>query len=298
MNANHGSSKRGRRAGLESPLPTASSVESTRQPFRCITLLTDFGLLDAYVGVMKGVVASISPSTTVIDLCHNIEAQDVRAAAFLLASSFAYFPPGTIHVVVVDPTVGSKRRALCVQSGPYFFIGPDNGALSLASYRAGRPKIYALENREYFLETQSRTFHGRDIFAPVAAHLSKGVPIDSFGPKVRSMKRMRFPVPVTLRGPSLKGEVVLVDRFGNLITNIDQSAISKVFPQLDKHRLTIICNEHRIFGLSETYSDVASGVACALFGSYNFMEIAVREGNASATLGIKRGEKVMIELAG
>ncbi len=259
--------------------------------------MTDFGLTDAYVGVMKGVIAAISADATVIDLCHNVEPQNVWEAAFFLASSFAYFPPGTIHVLVVDPGVGGPRRPLCVQSGKYFFVGPDNGALSIACYRAGRPKIFAIENKKYMLERPSLTFHGRDIFAPVAAHLSVGVSIESFGARRRSMKKIRVPAPTVLRGEGLSGEVIHIDRFGNLITNIDEPSMSKVFSRVERRRLIVTCGGVRIKGLSKTYSDVSAGVACALFGSYSLMEIAVREGNASSALGVARGEKIRVEFA-
>jgi S-adenosylmethionine hydrolase len=274
-----------------------SELQKTRHPARFITFTTDFGFADAYVGVMKGVVAGINPEAQVIDLCHDVPPQDVRAAAFLLAGSFAYFPPDTIHVAVVDPTVGGKRRALCVQAGRYFFIGPDNGVLSLACYRAGRPKIVPLENEKYFLEKRSRTFHGRDMFAPVAAHLSAGVPIESFGRSGRSMVRIRLPVPVVEDGRRIKGEIIHVDRFGNLITNIEEAGIRKVFQRADKRDLVIACASYRIHALSETYGDTSPGAAVALFGSYDLMEIAVRDGNASSSLGAKQGDSVSIELA-
>ncbi|UCD56352.1 MAG: SAM-dependent chlorinase/fluorinase [Candidatus Hydrogenedentota bacterium] len=268
-----------------------------RQPANIITLLTDFGVADTYVGVMKGVIAGINPEARIIDLSHGIAPQDVRGAALLLAGSFLYFPPGTIHVAVVDPTVGSDRPALCVQAGRYFFIGPDNGVISIACFRAGHPRIFLLENEEYFLENRSRTFHGRDIFAPVAAHLSSGVAVESLGSRIRSMERIRLPTPVTERGPRLIGEIVYVDRFGNLITNIEEDSVPRVFSRADRADLIIACAGHRVRGLSETYSSAAPGVTVALFGSYGLMEIAVRDGNASSLLGLKRGDRVTVELA-
>ncbi len=283
-----------KRAPSESHL---SELQKTSHTARLITFTTDFGTADAYVGVIKGVVAGISPKARVIDLCHHVPPQDIRAAAFLLAGSFGYFPPGTIHVVVVDPTVGGERRALCVQAGRYFFVGPDNGVLSLACYRSGRPKIFLLENEKYFLENPSRTFHGRDVFAPVAAHLSAGVPVESFGRRARSMVRIRLPMPVVERGRRIKGEVIHIDSFGNLITNIEEAGIRKVFQRADKRDLVIACTGHRIHALSETYGDTSPGTAVALFGSYDLMEIAVRDGNASSRLGAKQGDPVSVELS-
>jgi len=268
---------------------------------RFISLLTDFGLSDAYVGVMKGVVASINPDARIIDICHDIAPQDVRAAAFLLASSYSYFPPGTIHVAVVDPTVGSARAALCVQAGDYFFIGPDNGVVSAACYKAGRPKIYRLENEKYFLKNRSRTFHGRDIFAPAAAHLSAGAPIESMGRRMRSMKRIRLPRPTVRHGSKkneqwVRGKIIHIDRFGNLITNIEPETLQKAFPRRNRRTLNIICSGHAIRGVSETYSDVAPGRALALVGSYGLVEISVRDRNASSSLGVERGDRIEIGL--
>ena len=297
MNENRKLGKRSRDGERQCSFSPVPETEPTRRHPSFITLLTDFGLTDAYVAVMKGVIASISPDATVIDLSHNVKPQDVRGAAFLLACSFAYFPPETIHVVVVDPTVGSGRRALCVQSGKHFFVGPDNGVLSIACYRAGRPKIFSLENRQYFLKKPSRTFHGRDIFAPVASHLSNGVPMASFGPRVGSMERIRFPLPSRLRDHGLRGEVVYIDRFGNLITNIDDTSMSSVFSLAQRHRLLITCGGSTIAGLHKSYSDVAPGMASALFGSYNLLEIAVRDGSASLLFGVTQGEKVTVRLA-
>lgn len=282
----------------DSSIPRYSEDKDSGQPVRFITLLTDFGLDDIYVGAMKGVIASINPMARVVDLCHGIEPQDVRAAAFMLAGSFGYFPPGTIHVAVVDPTVGSERPALCVQAGEYFFVGPDNGIISAACCRAGRPKIFHLENEEYFLKNPSRTFHGRDIFAPAAAHLSAGVPIDSMGPRARSMKRIRFPEPLLRRGTgserSIAGKVVHVDRFGNLITNIEPDSVGSVFPRTPRCRLLVTCGKQVIQGLSETYSEAASGMPLALFGSYGLMEISIRDGDAATSLGVGRGGRVEI----
>ena len=272
-----------------------SADNSTCHPGKVITFTSDFGLADTYVGVMKGVVAGISPLAKIIDLCHDVAPQDVRGAAFLLAGSFEYFPPGTIHVVVVDPTVGSERRALCVQAGQYFFVGPDNGVVSIACHRAGPPRIFLLENKKYFLEKPSRTFHGRDIFAPAAAHLSAGVPVESMGRRVHSMKRIRFKAPVVTRGRGLRGRIVHVDRFGNLITNIDDDCIRNAFPRSRRSSLIVTCASHRIHGLSGCYSDASPGLAVALFGSYNLLEIAVRDGHASSVLGLHQGDEVGVE---
>jgi S-adenosylmethionine hydrolase len=267
-------------------------------PAGVITLITDFGLDDAYVGTMKGVIASVNPRALVIDVCHEVTPQDVRGAAFLLAGAFEFFPEGTIHMAVVDPTVGSERAALCVESGGHYFIGPDNGVLSIACYRAGRPKIYLLENEEYFLERRSRTFHGRDVFAPAAAHLAANAPIETMGPQVRSMKRIRVARPTARRGAGVGGRIVYIDRFGNLTTNIGLNDIRRAFPRARLENLVISFGEHKIRGINSTYSDARPGSALALFGSYDLMEIAVRDGSAASQLGVGRGEKVFVSRGG
>lgn len=288
-----GSSPR-RRLASASSHPTPNS----KRPTGIITLITDFGLTDAYVGVMKGVVASISLDARVIDLSHDIAPQDVRGAAFLLAGAFEYFPAGTIHVAVVDPTVGTARAALCVRSGGHYFIGPDNGVLSIACYRAGRPRIYHLENEEYFLNQKSRTFHGRDVFAPVAAHLAAGAPIEALGPSARSMKRIRIPRPAARAGPALSGRIVYIDRFGNLITNVGAEDVRRIFPRTKHENLIVTCGAAEIRGIDETYGDAPVGTALALFGSFNLMEISVRDGDAASRLGVGRGERISIRRSG
>jgi len=289
------SRRRKKQAGKPGPSRSASSAPGTEDSYRpTITLLTDFGLADAYVGTMKGVIVSVNPRARIVDLSHGVAPQDVRGAAFLLAGAFGYFPPGTIHVAIVDPTVGSERSAICVRSGGHYFIGPDNGVLSLACYRAGRPRIHLLENERFFLPQTSRTFHGRDVFAPVAAHLSAGVPLEEFGPRARSMERIRVPVPAMRAGPAVRGQVVHVDGFGNLITNIGRDHIRRAFSGVEEGDLVLSLGDHRIGGLSGTYSDVGSGKALALFGSFDLLEIAIRDGNASSRLGIGRGDRVGI----
>lgn len=296
MHENRKTGHRKKFSRSHSPLPASppSDDENIVEPAKVITLLTDFGVTDTYVGVMKGVIAGINAEARIIDLCHELAPQDVFEAAFLLAGSFRYFPPGTIHVAVIDPTVGSGRRALCVQSGRYFFMGPDNGVLSIACYRSGRPKIFLLENERYFLEEQSRTFHGRDMFAPAAAHLAAGAPVESMGTRLRSMKRIRLPSPSIMRGKGVRGRIVYVDRFGNLITNIDEDCIRRALPRTGTRGLVVTCAARRIRGLSECYSDAPPGVAVALFGSYALMEIAIRNGDASSVLGLERGDEVTV----
>lgn len=183
-----------------------------------------------------------------------------------------------------------------MQAGEHFFVGPDNGILSIACFQAGHPRIFLLENEVYFLKKKSRTFHGRDIFAPVAAHLSAGALIESVGRRLRSMRQIRMPVPKAGPARLLRGEILHVDRFGNLITNIQEKDLLRVFGEENTRRLVITCANRRIAGVVETYSDARPGVALALFGSHDFMEIAISSGSAAATLGAKREDKVRVEL--
>ncbi len=242
--------------------------------------------------MVKGVIARINPDAHVIDLCHDVEAQDVKGAAFLLAGAFSYFPRGTIHVAVVDPTVGTERPALCIESDEYFFIGPDNGVLSVACARAGHTRIFQIER--YALERRARTFHGRDIFAPAAAHLSGGANIESVGRRIESMQRISVAVPAVKAG-TVEGEIVHVDRFGNLITNIAFDLIERTFAGAELGDFVITCGSQKLIGLNQTYGDVPVGSYVALFSSYDLLEIAVREGNASVLLSVGRGDRVTLE---
>ncbi|GAB4350750.1 MAG: hypothetical protein Kow0099_34460 [Candidatus Abyssubacteria bacterium] len=241
---------------------------------------------------MKGVIARINPNAQVIDLSHEVPAHDVNVAAFLLASAFAFFPKGTIHVVVVDPTVGTERLPLCVESGDYFFVGPDNGVLSIACTRSGLPKIYRITR--YCLEKRGRTFHGRDVFAPVAAHLSAGAPLESVGPRVESMERISTALPF-VQPDLIEGEIIHVDRFGNLITNIGQDTIERAFPGVARCDLVITCGNTKGIGLHETYAEVPIGRPVGLFSSYDLLEIAVREGSATTLLSAGRGDRARVE---
>ena len=192
-----------------------------------ITLTTDFGTSDWFVGTMKGVIAGIAPKATIIDLTHDLPPGDIRGGAFALAASYRFFPKGTVHVAVVDPGVGSRRKAIAVQTAKGFFVGPDNGVLSWALVKEKAKAVHALENEAYFLKPVSQTFHGRDVFAPVAAHLSRGVPIKKLGPALKDFVRLDWPEPRRQRG-GIEGEVVYIDRFGNAITNLEERPVAGV----------------------------------------------------------------------
>lgn len=254
---------------------------------RTITLLTDFGTEDAYVGVMKGVIAGINPDANVVDLTHAVAPQDVFGAAFLLASSFAYFPEGTIHVAVVDPGVGSARQIVCVKTARYLFLAPDNGLLTLVAEREKPRLMVAVTERKYFLPEVSHTFHGRDLFAPVAARLSLGLNPSKLGPRLRKLMRLEFPQPARISG-GWRGEVIHVDRFGNLVTNISEEILAKA------KRLSIRVGRRRIHGLRRSYAEAKPGELLAIVGSTGHVEISVNLGNAAQMLRVGRGAPVQI----
>ncbi|MHB9073973.1 MAG: SAM hydrolase/SAM-dependent halogenase family protein [Desulfobaccales bacterium] len=249
-------------------------------PRPLITLLTDFGTRDAYVASMKGVILSLNPQAVLVDLSHEIPPQDVRAAALILAGAAPYFPPGAIHLAVVDPGVGGPRRALAAHSRGHFWVGPDNGLFHLIFRQASPLTIISLENPVYFRPQVSATFHGRDIFAPVAAHLSLGVDLSRLGPGITDPVPLDWPEP-SIDPEAIRGEIIHVDQFGNLISNVsygeftawrgDQAVRLKVGPVT-------------IQGLARTYSDVAPGKFLALVGSHGFLEIACAMDNAARRL--------------
>jgi S-adenosylmethionine hydrolase len=254
-----------------------------------ITLTTDFGTSDWFVGTMKGVIARIAPRCTVVDLTHDLPPGNIRGGAFALAASHRFFPKGTIHVAVVDPGVGSRRRAIAVQTANGAFVGPDNGVLSWALAKEKIRAIHALENEAYFLQPVSQTFHGRDIFAPVAAHLSRGVPIQKFGPALKEFVRLDWPESRARRG-GLEGEVVYIDRFGNAITNLEDRLLES------SGRASCEVHGKRRWNcpLKTFYQAVPPKRPIAIVGSSGFLEIAVNGGSAEKVLGVRVGTRVVI----
>ncbi|MDE3156968.1 MAG: SAM-dependent chlorinase/fluorinase [Acidobacteriota bacterium] len=255
-----------------------------------IALLTDFGLRDHYVGTMKGVALGICPESTLVDISHEVPPQDVLAAALQLAACYRYFPAGTIFLVVVDPGVGSARRGLAAEAGDYRFVAPDNGVLT-AVFRDTPPRrVVELTERRYARATVSRTFEGRDRFAPAAAWLAKGVELVALGRPAADWRPLDIPAPA-IEGDRLAGEVLRVDHFGNLVTNIDRSTFERF---ADAGGLQIRAGRHAIERLVSTYGDVGSGEVCALFGSTEQLEIAANGGSAAAALGLSRGAVVEV----
>lgn len=263
------------------------------RPSGVITLLTDFGLADFFVGAMKGVILSIYREAVIVDLTHLIPPQDIYAAALTLADCYATFPEGTIHVAVVDPGVGSERRAVLIETARYFFIGPDNGLFTLVVEHESLQRAIQITAERFFRHPVSRTFHGRDVFAPVAAWLARGVPPSEFGPEVSDLMRLPIPRVERLDEKRWRGQVIHVDRFGNLITNVTARDIPL---EALRQGGRLLVNGHEVSALRTHYHEAAPGELFALVGSTGRVEIAVREGSAATALGVGRGATVEILL--
>ena len=256
-----------------------------------ITLTTDFGVQDPYVGVMKGVILNINRRVQLVDLTHAIAPQDVRSAAFLLAHSFRYFPRGTLHLVIVDPGVGTERKPLLLASETHWFIAPDNGVLSWVERFEEIRSVRAISASHYFLPEPSQTFHGRDVFAPIAAWFTRGVEPDMLGERIESYQKLEWPAPRS-EGNRVFGTVLHVDRFGNLITNLDKDSLKSVLALTGAKRIELQLAGRAIGPLRRTFAEGPDGTAFALIGSYGMIEIAVRNGSAAALLGAAPGAEV------
>lgn len=256
---------------------------------RIITLTTDFGTRDGYVGVMKGVILRINPQVQLVDLTHEIAPQDIWEAAFVLAASYRYFPPGTVHLVVVDPGVGGERKPIVVEAGDWLFVGPDNGVFGLVYRQERAHRVVEIANPRFLLPELSHTFHGRDLFAPVAGHLSLGVDIAQFGPELKGYQQIDFPEP-RVGGKRIEAEIIHVDRFGNLITNLSLEFLGK----LEGRVLKIVAGDWMISGLSRSYAEVKPGELLAIFDSSDLLEIAENLGNAKKRLGLDRGDTIEV----
>lgn len=252
-----------------------------------ITLSTDFGIADWFVGTMKGVIATLAPEARVIDLGHGIAPGDIWSGAFALAAAIPYFPPGTIHVAVVDPGVGSDRAAIAIQTDHEVLVGPDNGLLSLAARGRTIRAAHALTNPECFLPDVSRTFHGRDLFAPVAARLANGTPLQEFGPAIQSWCQLQWPEP-RIYPNHIEGEVVHVDHYGNALTNVPAQALAQR-PKIDQAHVAGID-----IPIRATYAAVKSGDPVAIISSNHLLEVAVNHGNAAREFGLSRGSRISL----
>ena len=255
-----------------------------------IALLTDFGTQDHYAGTMKGVILGICPDATLVDITHDIPPHDVIAGALELAASYKYFPAGTIFVAVVDPGVGSARRGVAVDTGDYRFVAPDNGVLTQVLRETPAKKIVELTERRYARPTVSRTFEGRDRFAPAAAWLAKGTLFPALGRPVADIQRVDIAVP-EIDGEVVRGVVLRVDRFGNLVTNIDRKTVERL---TQGSAITIDAGGKRIERLVATYAELPGEGVGALFGSTDHLELAAPTASAAERLGLTRGAPVTV----
>ena len=255
-----------------------------------ITLTTDFGSADPFVGIMKGVIAGIHADAQVVDISHGVPPQDLVAGALILRHSVPYFPCGTIHVVVVDPGVGSERRPLLIQCDGNYFVGPDNGVLSLALEGRNPTRIIHLSNPVYHLQPTSTTFHGRDIFAPAAAYLSRGLAADLLGEAVPDFVRLEWPQPIRA-GDKISGKIIYVDGFGNLFTNIREGELQG----LSTAKLVISLGKYEVNGLSSSYT-AGTQKLLAVINSWGLLEIAVYKDSAQRRTGAKLGDPVQLSL--
>jgi S-adenosylmethionine hydrolase len=262
-------------------------------PRPIIALLSDFGSRDHYAGTMKGVMLGICPDATLVDISHEIPAHDVLTAALELTAAYRYFPQGTIFLTVIDPGVGSARRGLAADVGDYRFVAPDNGVLTLVFQDAPPRKVVELTERRYARPTVSRTFEGRDRFAPAAAWLAKGIQLTALGRPLAEYHRLEIPKPAT-GADALSGEVLRVDRFGNLVTNIDRRTFERF---VNGGRVQIQAGPHQVGRLVATYTDIGGDEICALFGSTDHLELAANSASAADRLALTRGAAVTVRRA-
>lgn len=261
-----------------------------------ISLLSDFGLKDAYVSEMKAVILSICPQARIVDITHQIEKFSIRMGAYILASAAPYFPQKTVHVAVVDPGVGTKRRPIIVETSRGYFVGPDNGLLMLAAKKEKVLNVYEISNPKYLLPCVSKTFHGRDIFAPVAAHLAAGISPSDFGSLVVDFLVPDFSKP-QVKGGKLVGEVIHVDDFGNIVSNISRDDLAKEGLHENDAFVVSVGKKTLSVPFCFAYGDVDVGVALVLVGSGGFVEVSVNQGDAARMFGVKIGDPFVVSVA-
>jgi S-adenosyl-L-methionine hydrolase (adenosine-forming) len=251
-----------------------------------IALLTDFGTKDYFVGAMKGVILSINADAKIVDITHDISPQDISSASFTLANCYKNFPENTIFVGVVDPEVGSNRRAILVKTKDYYFVSPDNGLLKFIFAENEHFQVFELTNTKYFADKISQTFHGRDIFAPVAAHLSKGIEAIEFGNQIKDFRQFEITKPKIIASNQIEAEIIYVDRFGNLITNLKREDLLGEF--------SLEINGKRIEKLQNFYAEATEKEVFMIFGSADYLEIVANKDSASEILQANQGNKLFI----
>lgn len=260
-----------------------------------VTLTTDFGYSDHYVGVLKGVILNINPDAQLIDVCHDLRPYDVMDGAFAIAQAYHYFPSGTIHLVVVDPGVGGSRRPILVSAGQYHFVAPDNGVLSLLYAREETVTVRHITASRYFLQPVSRTFHARDIFGPVAAWVSRQVEPEQFGAAVDDFVSFPIPRPLKVNDSLLKGTVLRADRFGTLTTNLTPDDVPELFGKTPP-AFRLVVGKKEVTRLAASYEQESTGEVFAILGSSGYLEISVNQGDAAAAVGVGGGAEVALIL--
>lgn len=263
-----------------------------------ITLTTDFGLSDSYAGVMKGVILGINPRVIIVDFTHQIEPQNIIQAGLVVKNGYPYFTKGTIHVLVVDPGVGTERRIVALETADQIFLAPDNGVLTVILEDLQNCRAYEITDTRFFLKKVSNTFHGRDIFAPVAGHLSAGRSLQEMGKTipVEDLVQLAVSKPSVDDHSTINGFIDSIDHFGNLITNIDQNLFNRTYPENVRNRLRFRIKDKIIQGISLNYQSVKTQKPLVLFGSNGFLEISVNSGNAAIYFQARSGDEVWIEL--
>jgi len=259
-----------------------------------VTLLSDFGLRDPYVAEMKAVILSICPDALFVDISHKIRKFDVRMGAFILSQAAPYFPSGTIHVAVVDPGVGTERRPIIIETERSFYVGPDNGLLVLSAQREEISRIYEIANPKFTLKNVSRTFHGRDIFSPAAAYLAKGIPPSHFGPEIHDPVTPSFTEP-TVQQNEIRGEVIQIDGFGNIITNVALKDLKTIGVEEGKSLSLKLGGRDLTLRLCSAYNQVPRKTLLAIIGGSGFLEISVNQGDASQVFSVEPGEEVVFK---
>ncbi|HEY1660004.1 MAG TPA: SAM-dependent chlorinase/fluorinase [Candidatus Sulfotelmatobacter sp.] len=262
-----------------------------------ITLTTDFGTNDHFVGVMKGVILDIVPEAEIVDICHSVQAFDVLDGALTISQAYSYFPNRTVHIVVVDPGVGTARRPILASSDKYHFVAPDNGVLSLVYARESRMHVRHITAEHYFLQPVSKTFHARDIFSPVAAYLAKEVDSQKFGDELDEYVRFSAPKPKAVEANRIRAVVLKVDKFGNMITNITPQDVPALFGQ-DAKSFKIVIGKSEITEIRNAYAEGAPNEVIAILGSMGFLEIAANRGAAAQLTGAGKGSEVSVILSG
>lgn len=262
---------------------------------RVITLTTDFGVNDHYVGTIKGVILSINPQAQVVDLCNAVQSYDILDGAITISQAYRYYPADTVHMVVVDPGVGTPRRPILVTGEKHIFLAPDNGVLSFVYEREERLSVRHITSEHYFLQPVSNTFHGRDVFAAVAGWLSKGVEVSKFGDEITDFVRFAAPKPKAVDAKTLKGVVLKVDKFGNLVTNFSEHDVPQLFAQ-PAPAFKMAVGKAQVTKLAKAYAEGAAGEVFAIVGSMGFVEISANRAAATQAVGAGKGAEVTLTL--